>query len=149
MELLYHVTKEDSVLGSVERSTAHRDQILHRAGMIFVIRSDGRILLQHRSPSKTIFPDCWDSSSSFHVTFGETYEQAARRELKEETGISAQLTISHPRTRSSQYSPAKVMILSRLIHQNPLARHSTQKTKLMRLLHPRRQRHGLQEAGIY
>src|SRR5207302_8792620 len=68
------------------------DQILHRAGMIFVIGSDGRILFQHRSPSKTIFPDCWDSSSSFHVTFGETYEQAARRELKEETGISARRT---------------------------------------------------------
>ena len=91
MELLYHVTKEDSVLGSVERSTAHRDQILHRSGMIFVIRSDGRILLQHRSPSKTIFPDCWDSSSSFHVTFGESYEQAAKRELEEETGVSAPL----------------------------------------------------------
>ena len=92
LELLYHVTKEDSVLGSVERSTAHRDQILHRSGMIFVIRSDGRIMLQHRSSSKTIFPNCWDSSSSFHVTFGESYEQAARRELREETGMSAPLT---------------------------------------------------------
>ena len=60
--------------------------------MIFLARFDGRILLQHRSPNKTIFPGCWDSSSSFHVTFGETYEQAARRELKEETGISAPLT---------------------------------------------------------
>ena len=92
LELLYHVTKEDSVLRSVERSTAHRDQILHRSGMIFLARFDGRILLQHRSPNKTIFPDCWDSSSSFHVTFGETYEQAARGELKEETEISAPLT---------------------------------------------------------
>src|SRR6266581_154450 len=94
LELLYHVTKEDSVLGSVERSTAHRDQILHRSGMIFLARFDGRILLQHRSPNKTIFPDCWDSSSSFHVTFGETYEQAARRELTQETKLTRLL---HPR----------------------------------------------------
>jgi isopentenyl-diphosphate Delta-isomerase len=92
LELLYHVTEDDSVLGSIERSTAHRDQILHRSGMIFLIRSGGKILLQHRSPNKTIFPDCWDSSSSFHVTFGESYEQAAKRELEEETGISAALT---------------------------------------------------------
>jgi len=91
LELLYHVTKDDSVLGSIERSRAHLDQILHRSGMIFLIRSNGKILLQRRSPSKTTFPNRWDSSSSFHVTFGESYEQAARRELEEETGVSAPL----------------------------------------------------------
>jgi isopentenyl-diphosphate delta-isomerase type 1 len=91
-ELLYHVTEDDSIIGPVKRSTAHRDQILHRSGMIFLIRSDGKILLQHRSATRATFPDCWDSSSAFHVTFGESYEQAARRELKEETGISAHTT---------------------------------------------------------
>ncbi len=91
-ELLYHVAEDDSVIGSVERSTAHRDQLLHRSGMIFLLRSDGKILLQHRIPTRATFPGRWDSSSSFHVTFGESYEQAARRELKEETGISAQPT---------------------------------------------------------
>jgi isopentenyldiphosphate isomerase len=85
------VAKDDSVLGSIERSKAHLEQTLHRSGMIFLVRHDGKILLQRRSPSST-FPGCWDSSSSFHVTFGETYEQAARRELKEETGVSATLT---------------------------------------------------------
>lgn len=89
LELIYHVTKEDSVIGPVERSKAHENQLLHRSGMIFLHRSDGKIMLQHRSPDKIPFPDCWDSSSSFHVTFGESYEQAARRELREETGISA------------------------------------------------------------
>jgi len=84
------VAKDDSVLGSIERSKAHLDQTLHRSGMIFLVRSDGKILLQRRSPSST-FPGCWDSSSSFHVTFGESYEQAARRELKEETGVLASL----------------------------------------------------------
>ena len=84
------MTKDDSVLGPVERSKAHHDELPHRSGIIFLVRSDGRIMLQHRSSLKTLFPDCWDSSSSFHVTFGESYEQAARRELKEETGISAQ-----------------------------------------------------------
>ncbi|HKI76276.1 MAG TPA: NUDIX domain-containing protein, partial [Candidatus Bathyarchaeia archaeon] len=57
-----------------------------------MIRSDGKILLQLRSPSSATFPGRWDSSSSFHVTFGESYEQAARRELKEEARVSASLT---------------------------------------------------------
>lgn len=85
------MTKEDSVLGSIERSKAHLSQILHRAGMIFLARSDGKILLQRRSSSNKIFPKSWDSSSSFHVTFGESYEEAARRELEEETGVSVPL----------------------------------------------------------
>ena len=86
------MAKDDSVIGSIERSKAHRDQILHRSGMIFLMRSDRKILLQRRSPSNATFPGCWDSSSSFHVTFGESYEEAARGELKEETGVSAALT---------------------------------------------------------
>ncbi len=90
MELLHNVTEDDSVLGPVERSKAHDNELLHRSGMIFLVRSDGKILLQHRSSVKTPFPDCWDSSSSFHIVFGESYEEAARRELREETGISAQ-----------------------------------------------------------
>jgi isopentenyldiphosphate isomerase len=59
--------------------------------MIFLARSDRKIILQRRSSSNKIFPNCWDSSSSFHVTFGESYEQAAKRELKEETGVSTVL----------------------------------------------------------
>src|SRR5256886_12319863 len=95
--------------------------------MIFLARFDGRILLQHRSPNKTIFPGCWDSSSSFHVTFGESYEQAARRELKEEAGVSAPSrtsesshAISHPRTRSWRdfsvgvVTPLEIVIPERL-----------------------------------
>ena len=88
-ELLYRVTAEDAVEGSVERDRAHAEGVLHRSGVVFLKRGDGRILVQHRSPSKRIFPDRYDCSAAFHVTFGESYEQAAVRELSEETGVSA------------------------------------------------------------
>jgi len=88
-ELLYRVTPEDTVLGAVERAEAHRDQVLHRSGVVFLRRSDQRVLLQHRSPEKPIFPDRDECSAAFHVTFDEAYEQAAERELREETGIRA------------------------------------------------------------
>ena len=89
MELLYHVREDDSLVGPIEREKAHAEGLLHRAGMVFLLRSDGKLLLQYRSPSRETFPDCYDSSCSFHVAYGESYEEAARREMVEETGISA------------------------------------------------------------
>ena len=90
----------------MERDWAHTKEILHRSGIVFLTRSDGKVLLQHRSPKKKIFPDCFDSSCAFHVTFGESYEQAAARELTEEIGISAPLTylgkFSHHDTPENQ-----------------------------------------------
>lgn len=89
VELLYRVTADDVVEGSVERDRAHAEGILHRSGVVLLTRGDGMVLIQHRSPSKRIFPDRFDCSAAFHVTFGETYEAAAERELGEETGVSA------------------------------------------------------------
>jgi isopentenyldiphosphate isomerase len=91
VELLYHVDENDEVLGSVERTRAHGEQLLHRAGVVFLARPDGTILIQHRSRSKETFPGRLDASASFHVTFGERYDEAAARELREETGVSASL----------------------------------------------------------
>jgi isopentenyl-diphosphate delta-isomerase type 1 len=87
MEELYHVDGDDSVVGTVMKDDAHKRGVLHRAGMIFIIRRDGKILLTKRSLSKKTFPNMYDCSCAFHVTFGESYEEAAKRELSEETGI--------------------------------------------------------------
>jgi isopentenyldiphosphate isomerase len=57
--------------------------------MIFLLNNRKEILIQHRSPSKATFPDMHDASSTFHITFGESYDDGAKRELFEETGIKA------------------------------------------------------------
>lgn len=88
-ERLYHVRNDDSIVGSLDRDEAHTRGLLHRAGMVFIVRPDGKILLGRRSPSKDTFPDTYDCACAFHVTFGESYEEAAKRELLEETGIHA------------------------------------------------------------
>jgi isopentenyldiphosphate isomerase len=99
MEFLYQVKEDDSVVGPVERERAHAEGIRHRSGVVFLSRPDGKVLLQHRSPVKKTFPDCYDCSCAFHIMFGESYEEAAKREMVEETGVSAPLrylgTFSH------------------------------------------------------
>lgn len=41
--------------------------------------------------SKDLYPGLYACSASGHVEYGESYEEAARRELREELGVNAQL----------------------------------------------------------
>lgn len=92
-EYLYHVDKDDNVIGKIPRDIAHRDLLLHRAGIVLVFNSHGQIYLTKRSSYKSIFPGCIDCACSFHVAYGESYQEAAQRELKEETGLASSIDL--------------------------------------------------------
>jgi isopentenyl-diphosphate delta-isomerase type 1 len=90
-ELFYHVDENDKVLGSVTREIAHSDRSkIHRAVDIWV-KNGSKILLQKRSLEKDTFPGYWTISAGGHVSYGENYFEAAKRELKEEIGIETKL----------------------------------------------------------
>ncbi len=90
-EFLYLVDEDDNVLGSVDRDEAHRTLALHRSGISFILNSKREVFLQYRAKTKKTFPGLYDASSSFHVAFGEGYQEAADRELAEEIGIRVPL----------------------------------------------------------
>ena len=90
-EMLYHVDGDDEVLGEISRSEAHSKEILHRTGIVFLMNSEDKVLINMRNSGHETFPFCFDSSASFHVTYGETYEDSGIREMKEETGIRESL----------------------------------------------------------
>lgn len=91
-ELFYHVDEKDQVLGSVTRGEAHaHPEIFHRSVFILVFNQVGELLLQKRSANKDRFPNYWTVSCSGHVVYGQTYEEAAARELEEELGLNLTL----------------------------------------------------------
>jgi len=61
---------------------------MHRAVHLVVMNEKGEVLLQQRSARKDSHPGWWDISVGGHVDVGETYEDAATRELREELGIA-------------------------------------------------------------
>jgi 16S rRNA (adenine1518-N6/adenine1519-N6)-dimethyltransferase len=80
------VDENDNVIGHGPKREALEHGIAHRIARIFLLNSKGEILIQKRSSTVTSNPNKWDQSAAGHVDAGETYEEAAHRELKEEVG---------------------------------------------------------------
>lgn len=90
-ELFDVVDAVDRVVRQEARRVVHAQGLLHRAVHIFVFNSRGQLLVQRRSALKDEFPLTYTSSASGHVGAGESYEECAPRELREEIGIEAPL----------------------------------------------------------
>ena len=87
MELLDIVDEKGNYTGEiVERNKAEDLKLLHWVVTIFIVNSKGQILLQKRNADKKYFPNMWALCSGLVIS-GETCEEAAMRELKEEVGL--------------------------------------------------------------
>jgi isopentenyldiphosphate isomerase len=69
------------------KAAIHRDGDWHLAVHVWIVTSDGRLLLQRRAAVKENHPDRWDVSFAGHVSAGESVTEAAVREGFEELGI--------------------------------------------------------------
>lgn len=101
-ELVDVVDEQDNVIGQALRTRARRDKLGHRAVHVFVVRSDGKLLMQLRPPTVSLFPSHYGGSATGHVGAGETYDDAAVRETEEEIGVRLNLErFCHDRVVSS------------------------------------------------
>lgn len=81
------VDDHNIILGAVPRGEMRAQALCHRATYIFVFNSLGQLYVQQRTQNKDIYPGFFDPATGGVVTEGESYDQAARRELAEELGI--------------------------------------------------------------
>lgn len=89
VELVDVVNEDDVVVRTVSRPEMRHNRLRHRAVFILVTNSSGKVLIHRRSKAKDIWPGWWDVAIGGVVAAGETYDDAARRELFEEAGITA------------------------------------------------------------
>lgn len=87
-ELFDVVNEADEVIDVLPRSVVHARKLCHRAVHVLVFNSEGELLIHQRSAQKDEEPLTWNSSCSGHVSAGEDYDLAARRELQEELGLN-------------------------------------------------------------
>ena len=87
-ELLDLVDQHDAIIGTETRENIYREGLHnYRVVGVFLIDRANRVLLPTRSMLCSYCPGCYDFSAAGHVLTGETYLQAAQRELMEELGI--------------------------------------------------------------
>ena len=79
------VDENDHVLGEVPRDKAHDEGLRHRVAVVYLLNGKGEILIQERKDSPGFG---LDHSSAGHVDSGESYLEAAERELNEELGVA-------------------------------------------------------------
>jgi isopentenyldiphosphate isomerase len=87
------VDEEDVVVGTATLGDCLEKGLLHRAVDVLVLRTDGKVLLQQRSKRDLWHPGLWTLSSTGHVKSGESYRDAAKRELDEELGLRSSLRV--------------------------------------------------------
>ncbi len=91
-EYFYVVDEEDNVIGKALREECHRNRLIHRSVYVFVLNDENKLFIQKRSENKDLYKGYYTGSATGHVDYGEEYDEAARRELKEELGIEAPIT---------------------------------------------------------
>lgn len=83
------VNEQGEVIGSATRGECHSgSKLLHPVVHLHLFNSKGDIYLQRRPAWKDIQPGKWDTAVGGHIDYGETPEEALRREVREELGIT-------------------------------------------------------------
>jgi isopentenyldiphosphate isomerase len=82
------VDAADAVIGRATRAEVRAGNLRHRATYVLVFNGAGQLFVHQRTAGKDVYPGYFDVAVGGVVTAGETYDEAARRELEEELGIS-------------------------------------------------------------
>src|SRR4051812_14671654 len=93
-EELVLVDENDVEIGRGAKMLVHRTGTLHRAVSVFLFDRGGRLMLQRRAAGKYHSAGLWSNTCCGHPRPGESPIDAARRRLREEMGIDAELTLS-------------------------------------------------------
>lgn len=87
-EIVEIVDRDNNSIGAVSRRIMRQQGLIHRASYILVFNRSGELFLQKRTMSKDIYPGFWDLAAGGVVLAGESYEESAKRELREELGVA-------------------------------------------------------------
>ena len=95
MGFLDVIDERDEVIGKASKQDIYKRLLSHRIVHIFIFNDKEEMALQLRSNNVPFCPLHWCTAAAGHVQSGESYEQAAMREMKEEIGTTTKIEFLH------------------------------------------------------
>lgn len=85
---IYIVDEDDTIVGQKPRNDRDASRDIYRVSAVWVVNSFGQALMAKRKQTKPKDPGLWQPSVAGTVEVGETYEESAYKEAKEEVGMA-------------------------------------------------------------
>ena len=110
MEFLDIVDKNDKIIGKASKEEVYKKLHIHRIVHVLIFNNKRQFLLQLRSKNVHFCPLHWSTAVGGHVKSGESYEDAAKREFKEELGTTSKLSFFSKDFYQVPHGPGKILV---------------------------------------
>ncbi|MBI2803634.1 MAG: NUDIX domain-containing protein [Planctomycetes bacterium] len=85
-----------NTIAVVTRGEMRRKRLPHRCTYVLVFNARGDLFIHQRTATKDVYPSHWDVCIGGVLAAGENFAQGARREVREELGVDADVTALFP-----------------------------------------------------
>ena len=130
MEFLDIVNENDEVIGKASRKEVYEKRLDHRIVHIILFNDKGEMALQLRSRRISFCPHHWGTPVGGHVQSGESYEEAALREFKEELGTAAKISFAYKDLYNDPRGLRKFLVTFRTVFNGPFNINSKEVEKM-------------------
>ncbi len=117
-ELVDVIDDEGRTIDTVPRHVIRARHLPHRCVYILVFDSAGNLFVHLRTATKDVYPSHWDVAVGGVLAAGESFDEGARREVREELGIDAKPEPLFPFRYADATSSAQAWAY-RLCHNGP------------------------------
>jgi isopentenyldiphosphate isomerase len=117
-ELVDVIDDAGQTIDVVTRQEMRRRRLPHRSTAVLVFNHAGQLFIHLRTATKDVFPSHWDVAVGGVLAAGENYETGARREVREELSVDAELEELFP----FRYEDPATIVRAhafRLVHDGP------------------------------